>query len=48
MIYTLTLNPALDREMTVPKIALDQVLRATSVRIDLGGKGFNVSRALLT
>ncbi len=47
MIYTLTLNPALDREMTVHEIALDQVLRASSVKDDLGGKGFNVSRALL-
>jgi 1-phosphofructokinase family hexose kinase len=47
MIYTLTLNPALDREMTVPDIALDCVLRATAVRTDYGGKGFNVSRALL-
>jgi len=47
MIYTLTLNPALDREMTVPEIALDRVLRAKSIRTDYGGKGFNVSRALL-
>jgi len=46
MIYTLTFNPALDREMTVPEITLDQVLRANVVRNDLGGKGFNVSRAL--
>jgi len=47
MIYTITLNPALDREMTVPEIGLDQILRAKAVQIDLGGKGFNVSRALL-
>ncbi len=47
MIYTITLNPALDRELTVPEITLDQVLRARSIRIDYGGKGFNVSRALL-
>ena len=46
MIYTLTLNPALDRELTVPAFAFDQVLRASSVRVDYGGKGFNVSRAL--
>ncbi len=46
MIYTLTLNPALDRELTVPAFAFDQVLRASAVRIDYGGKGFNVSRAL--
>jgi 1-phosphofructokinase family hexose kinase len=46
MIYTLTLNPALDRELTVPDLVFDEVLRATSLRIDYGGKGFNVSRAL--
>lgn len=46
MIYTLTLNPALDLELTVPAFAFDKVLRATAVRVDWGGKGFNVSRAL--
>jgi 1-phosphofructokinase family hexose kinase len=47
MIYTITLNPALDREMTVKEISLNRVLRAGDIRIDYGGKGFNVSRALL-
>lgn len=46
-IFTLTLNPALDKELAVPRIALDQVLRAWQTRLDLGGKGFNVSRMLL-
>ncbi len=46
MIYTLTLNPALDRELTVPALALDTVLRASESRVDCGGKGFNVSRML--
>jgi 1-phosphofructokinase family hexose kinase len=46
MIYTLTLNPALDRELTVPDLVFDEVLRATALRVDYGGKGFNVSRAL--
>lgn len=46
MIYTVTLNPALDRELTVPDLVFDEVLRATEMRIDYGGKGFNVSRAL--
>jgi 1-phosphofructokinase family hexose kinase len=46
MIYTLTLNPALDRELTVPALALDTVLRASDARVDCGGKGFNVSRML--
>jgi 1-phosphofructokinase family hexose kinase len=46
MIYTLTLNPAVDRELTVPSVEYDSVLRATESRVDFGGKGFNVSRLL--
>jgi 1-phosphofructokinase family hexose kinase len=46
MIYTLTLNPAVDRELTVPAMEFDSVLRASEARVDLGGKGFNVSRLL--
>jgi 1-phosphofructokinase family hexose kinase len=46
MIVTVTLNPSLDRTLTVPHIAFDEVLRATAVQLDWGGKGFNVSRAL--
>ncbi len=46
MIYTLTLNPAVDRELTVPAIEFDSVLRASEARVDFGGKGFNVSRLL--
>ncbi len=47
MIYTLTLNPALDREYAVPAICFDTVLRSPACRVDYGGKGFNVSRAIL-
>src|SRR5258706_15032335 len=36
MIYTVTLNPALDRELTVPALVLDEVLRATAARVDCG------------
>ncbi len=46
MIYTLTLNPAVDRELTVPRLEFDSVLRASESRLDFGGKGFNVSRLL--
>jgi len=46
MIYTLTLNPAIDRELTVEKVEYDAVLSAIKAQIDIGGKGFNVSRLL--
>ena len=46
MIYTVTLNPAVDRELTVPAMEFDSVLRASESRVDFGGKGFNVSRLL--
>jgi len=46
MIYTVTLNPALDRQYTVEEISRNEVLRARDSRTDLGGKGFNVSRSL--
>lgn len=46
MIVTVTLNPSLDRTLTVPHISFDETIRATASRLDWGGKGFNVSRAL--
>jgi len=46
MIYTLTLNPVVDRELTVPRLEYDSVLRASESRVDIGGKGFNVTRLL--
>lgn len=47
MIYTVTLNPAIDRELLVPKFEFDAVLRASKWKVDFGGKGFNVSRLLV-
>lgn len=47
MIHTLTLNPAIDRELTISHLELDTVLRAKNISIDYGGKGINVSRVLL-
>lgn len=46
MIYTLTLNPAIDRELTVSQVEFDTVLSAIKSQVDFGGKGFNVSRLL--
>jgi 1-phosphofructokinase family hexose kinase len=46
MIFTVTLNPAVDRELTVDEIAYDTVLRASKWQVDCGGKGFNVARML--
>jgi len=46
MIYTLTPNPSIDRSLTIPEIRFNTVLRSQKVRLDWGGKGFNVSRSL--
>ena len=47
MIYTVTLNPAVDRELSVESFEFDTVMRAVKWRVDCGGKGFNVARMLL-
>lgn len=46
MIVTLTPNPSVDRTIAFDRIRRGAVQRATSSRIDPGGKGINVSRAL--
>lgn len=46
MIVTVTPNPALDRTLTVPAIVFDEMVRASESRLDLDGKGVNVSKAL--
>ncbi|QJY45801.1 1-phosphofructokinase [Pseudonocardia broussonetiae] len=46
MIVTVTPNPSLDRTVEVPRLLRGEVHRATSVRLDPGGKGVNVARAL--
>ena len=48
MIVTLTLNPSVDRTVEVETLARGEVMRALGVRVDPGGKGINVSRALAT
>ena len=46
MIYTVTLNPAIDKEVQVDNLEFNHVLRAKNEHIDFGGKGFNISRFL--
>lgn len=46
MILTVTPNPSLDRTYEVPSLGRGEVLRATGDRVDPGGKGVNVSRAV--
>lgn len=46
MIVTVTLNPSLDRTVEIESFDRGLVLRARSARLDPGGKGVNVARAL--
>jgi 1-phosphofructokinase family hexose kinase len=46
MIYTVTLNPTIDRTMVFPRLDVGELNRATQSRTDLSGKGVNVSVAL--
>ena len=46
MIYTVTLNPTLDRTMHFPQVVVGALNRASISRTDLSGKGVNVSVAL--
>ena len=46
MILTITLNPSVDRTVSVPELVVGEVNVISFVRDDPGGKGVNVSRAL--
>ncbi|MFL6127359.1 1-phosphofructokinase family hexose kinase [Actinophytocola sp.] len=46
MIVTLTLNPSLDRTIDIPELVRGEMVRAVATRLDPGGKGVNVARAL--
>ena len=45
-IITLTLNPALDKSIDVPQLLPEKKLRCLNVKVEAGGGGVNVSRAL--
>ena len=46
MIATVTLNPSLDRTITVNGLVIDETNRWISTRLYAGGKGIDVSRAI--
>lgn len=46
MIVTVTLNPAIDQTLVLPKFVAGDTIRIKSSRFDPGGKGINVSRVI--
>jgi len=46
MIITVTLNPAIDQTLVLPKFVAGDTIRIKSSRFDPGGKGINVSRVI--
>ena len=48
MIITLTPNPSVDRTLVVHRLKFNEILRAEPALLDWGGKGFNVSRGLVS
>lgn len=46
MIVTVTLNPSIDKTLTIDSLKVGGINRAEAMHLDPGGKGVNVSRAL--
>jgi 1-phosphofructokinase len=46
MIATVTLNPAIDKSLTVPRFEVGKTNRGEVTRSDAGGKGINVAKAV--
>lgn len=46
LIVTVTLNPALDKTVTLPMFHIGHVNRVEKMRLDPGGKGINVSKTI--